>query len=67
MQLTLLLFITNIMSYFFRAQGRNQRDLEDQLVRNGVVSSPEVRKAMEQVNRKNYVLLPPFPSYNEVS
>jgi protein-L-isoaspartate(D-aspartate) O-methyltransferase len=55
MQLTLLLFIPNIMSYFFRAQGRNQRDLVEQLVRNGVVSSPEVRKAMAQVNRKNYV------------
>lgn len=55
MQLTLLLFIPNIMSYFFRAQGRNQRDLVEQLVRNGVVSSPEIRKAMEQVNRKNYV------------
>ena len=54
MQLTLFLFVPSIMSYIFRAQGRSQPDLVEKLVSNGVVSSPEVRKAMNQVDRKNY-------------
>lgn len=53
--LTLLLFIPNVMSFFFmRAQGRNQADLVDKLLRSGAVKSPEIRQVLSKVDRKIY-------------
>jgi len=47
------LLIPNAM-FFMRAQGRNQRDLIDKLVRSGVISTPEVEEVLKKVDRKNY-------------
>jgi protein-L-isoaspartate(D-aspartate) O-methyltransferase len=53
MQLAFLLLIPNILM-FMRTQGGSQRGLVDHLVRSGVVTSPEVRKVLSKVDRKNY-------------
>lgn len=49
----LALFFPNFMM-FMRSQYNTQRALVDHLVRSGVVISPEVRKVLDKVNRKNY-------------